>query len=72
MITPVARFHASGVVPSMRECLKRCRIQGEIDSQQWFIMLSLTESGPGDLFGCISEQTFFSLEGVIRLLMMVS
>ena len=34
MITPVARFHASGVVPSFRECLKRCKIQGEIDSQQ--------------------------------------
>lgn len=72
MIMPVAWCHLSGVIPSLRECLKMCNMHGEIVSQLELIIACLMLSGPGDLFLGISLHTLLSFCGVISLFITVS
>ena len=70
IIISLASFLASGIVASLRECLKRLRMQGDIKSQQLLIILSVIESDLGDLLGDKSVLALRSLVGVTRLLIM--
>ena len=70
IIISLASFLASGIVTSLRECLKRLRMQGDIKSQQLLIILSVIESDLGDLLGDKSVLALRSLVGVTRFLIM--